>query len=142
MRVVLGLVALVVGLVGVAGQFVSVVDFPLAQRLGFQEKADGTDALYIRLESNTARWDLMVLWTLPVAGVLMLLDHRWWPAFELLAGAVTLDTGGREAAKILGLRAAGVRVGEERETRIGLGFLVAMAGIGLVLAAHAFTVLL
>lgn len=109
MTIALGLLALIVGTVGVVGQMVSAVDFRLAQRLGFQEQDEGTDPLYRRLELNTARWDVFVIWTLPVAGILMLLDHPWWPFAALLAGGITLDAGGREVVKILGARAAGVR---------------------------------
>lgn len=142
MTIALGLLALIVGAFGVVGQVVSALDFRVAQRLGFQEKDEGTDALYRLLELHTARWDLFVLWTLPVAGILMLLDHPWWPYAALLAGGVNLDAGGREAAKILGARAAGVRVGTPRETRFGLGALTILALLGLALAVYSLAVLL
>lgn len=141
MRIALGIVAVVVGAVGFLGQLVSAIDFSLGQRLGFQEGDEHTDSLYRRLEHNTARWDVAVLWTMPVAGVLMLMGHGWWPATELLAGAIALDTGGREATKILGLRSHGVRVGSDRDARIGQAVLVTLAAVGLVLAVHAVTVI-
>ncbi len=98
-----------------AGQLISIVNFPLAQRLGLQEKPENADPLASRLELMTARWDLAVLWIPPIAGVLMLMDHAWWPPVCLIAGGAYLDAGGREWAKILGLRAHGVPIGSARE---------------------------
>ena len=68
MRVVLGIAALLVGLLGLVGQLISAIDFQLAQKLGLQEKDEETDHLYRHLELNTARVDVLVLWTLVVAG--------------------------------------------------------------------------
>ena len=142
MTIMLGLLALVAGTIGMVGQLVSAIDFRLAQRLGFQERDEGTDAVYRRLELHTARWDVFVLWTLPVAGILMLLGHPWWPYTALLAGGINLDAGGREAAKLLGARAAGVRVGTPRQARVGLGVLGTLALLGLALIVYSLSVLL
>jgi len=114
----------------VAGQLVSVVDFGLAQRLGLQEKPEGVDPLLGRLEWGTALWDVLVLWTLPVAGILMLLDHSWWPYVALIGGGVYLDTGGREAVKILALHRHGVRVGGPGQLRLFMGTFVFLAATG------------
>ncbi len=102
-----------------------------------QEKRDTTDPLYWRLERNTAIWDLLVNWTLPVAGVLMLLDHSWWPFVALVAGGVYADQGGREIAKVVGLRSEGVRVGTEGGVRFALAFLSLWAALGLFVGIYA-----
>jgi hypothetical protein len=141
MRIALGILALLFGLVGFLGQLVSAVEFRLAQRLGLQEGNEETEPLYRRLELNTARWDLFVLWTLPVAGVLMLGGHAWWPYVALVAGGVSADAGGRETAKLLGLRAQGIRIGSAREVRTGLVFLPLLALLGAALVVYSLTVL-
>jgi hypothetical protein len=140
MRVPLGIVALIVGLVGFFGQLISAIDFRLAQRLGLQEKDEGTDRLYRHLELNTARVDLLVLWTIILAGVLMIVDHSWWPWVALVAGGVHVDAGIREIGKIRGLVAEGVRVGTPVEARLGIGFLAFVSVVGLALVAYALTV--
>lgn len=142
MTIALGIVALAVGSLVIVGQLVSVVDFELAQRLGLQERDAGTDPLHRALELSTARWDLLVLWTLPAAGVVMLIDTSWWSWLALVAGGVYADAGGREAFKILALRAEGVRVGSAWETRTLLAFHVLMAAVALALIAHALIVLI
>jgi hypothetical protein len=134
-----GIVFVLLGLFFFLGQFISAIDFSLAQQLGLQEKDADTERLYRRLELNTARWDLLVLWTFPAAGGLMLIDHAWWPYLALVAGGVYVDTAGRETAKILGLRRQGVRTGSARDARIficfmGLMLLSGLWCIGLALA--------
>lgn len=130
MLIATALVFLLFGLLGLVGQLISALSFPLAQRLGLQEKDAETEPLHRRLELNTARWDLFVIWTLPATGILMLLDCASWPYLALVAGGVHVDTAGREAAKLLGLRAQGIKTGDEKEVRVGLGFFVVMALIG------------
>ncbi len=136
---VTGIVCVVFGLVCVVGQLISVVNFELAQKLGLQERNDATEPLYRRLELNTARWDLVVLWTLPATGILMLVDHAWWPYMALVAGGIFVDTAGRETAKVLGLGKHGVKTGSQIETRLFFTFLGAMFLIGVWCVAIAMT---
>ncbi len=140
MRIALGIVALLLGALVVVGQFISTVDFQLAQRLGLQEKDEATEPLFRHLELNTARWDLLVLWTLPLAGVLMVAENSWWPWVALIAGGILVDTAGREAAKGLGLRAEGVRIGAPNEVRVYFGFFALMAAVGLALIIYSLAV--
>lgn len=140
MRIAFGIAALIIGSIGLVGQLISAVDFRLAQRLGFQEKDDNTDPLYRRLELNTARVDLLVIWTLPVAGVLMIIDNSWWPWMALIAGGVHVDVGVREIGKGRGLAAEGITIGSEAEARLGIGFLAMVSALGLALIIYALTV--
>jgi hypothetical protein len=138
MTLLLGVICLVAA-VGFATQAVSAVDFARAQRLGFQEMPDNVDPLYGRLEHNTARWDLLTLWTLPLAGLLILLGLAWWPYLGLIGGGVYLDAGGREAAKVLALRAEGVRTGTALDQRLAIavfGYMI-LAGLVMIVASLA-----
>ena len=129
MTTVVAILCLATGILGL-GQIVSVANLGLAQRLGLQEKPEHTDPLFTRLEVWTARWDLVVLWTLPVAGILILADHSWWPFVAMIGGGVFVDTGGREWAKYLGLRQEGVRTGSPSEQRALVIAYVAMIVVG------------
>lgn len=137
-QIILGWVWVVLGGVLYLGQVISSVNFQLAQRLGLQEKPESADALAGKLELRTARWDVLALWTAPAAGVLMLVDHALWPVAALIAGAVYVDAGGREWAKIAGLRAHGVAVGSVRERALIYGtfcLLIAAGLAGVILGA-------
>lgn len=134
MEIVVGIVSAALWIL-YAGQVISVVDFSLAQRLGLQEKSDEVDPLFSSLELWTARWDLWSLWVLPVAGILMLVDHEWWPYVAMVGGGAYIDCGGREGAKVLGLRRQGVRTGSARELRVLISaymFLLAVGGLAIV----------
>jgi len=140
--VVTGTACVLLGLVWFSGQLISTLNFSLAQKLGLQEKNDETEPLFRRLELNTARWDLVVLWTLPVAGVLMLVEHSWWPYLALVAGGVYVDTGGRETAKVLGLSKHGVKTGSRKEARLYFWFTGIMALIGVWCITFGFATLI
>jgi len=128
-QVAAGVASIVIGLVGFGGQLISVLDWPLAQRLGLQESQDHTDTLFRRLERNTAIWDLCSWWTLPVAGALMVTGHPWWPVVALLAGGVYMDTAGREWAKLSGLGSENVKTGEPKDARRRGAFFIVTAAI-------------
>jgi len=137
MRIALGLFFVCFGLFGWLGQLISGLHYSLAQRLSLQEKSEGTDPLFGVAERNAARWDSFVLWTLPVAGVLMLFNHPWWPYVALVAGGIHLDAGGRELAKSLSLNKGGVRIGAPKDWQIAKIFLSGLVLIGLVTIAYA-----
>lgn len=137
MRTVLGVICVLFGGFGWIGQFISAVNYELAQKLGLQEKDEGTGPLYRRAETNAARWDSVVLWTMAVAGVLMLMDHTWWPYVGLIAGGIYLDGAGREAAKCISMYKEGVRVGTPKDHKVAATFFVLMAGIALWLIIYA-----
>jgi hypothetical protein len=132
-RIILGIVFVLWWLLYL-GQLVSVVNLPLAQRLGLQEKPGSVDSLVTRLELGTARWDLVSLWVLPMAGILMLIDHGWWPVFALVGGGIFVDAGGREAVKLSALRQHGVPIGTPKELRLAMvvyAVLVIVGGLGI-----------
>ena len=129
----LGALAALVGSVWWVGQCVSVVAFPVAQRLGLQEGDDEADELFLQAERGTARWDAVTLWTLPLAGAVMLVDDDRWPVAALVAGAIHVDAGGREAAKHASLRHQGVRVGSPSAVRVAASTYAALTGLGLAM---------
>lgn len=135
-QITIGWVLLLFGGSLYVAQMISSFNFSLAQRLGIQEKAENADPLLQRSERYTAYWDLLTLVWLPLAGVLMIINHAWWPIISLLAGAIYLDTSGREAAKNLSFRHEGVRVGKEEEQRIFFAFYIMMAVIAIVIIAY------
>ena len=131
MRIVVGILCSSLWIM-YAGQLISVVNFGLAQRLGLQENPNNTDPLSSGLEMWAARWDLVWFWTLPTAGILMLMDHAWWPYAAMIGGGAYVDTGGREAAKVLGLKEQGVRTGSPAENRLNTVVFTSFVVIGLL----------
>ena len=135
-QITIGWVLLLFGGTLYVAQMISSFNFSLAQRLGIQEKAENADPLLQRSERYTAYWDLLTLVWLPIAGILMIINHAWWPIMSLLAGAIYLDTSGRESAKNLSFRHEGVRVGADKEQRVFFAFYIVMAVIAIVVIAY------
>jgi len=137
MRIVLGIICVLFGGIGWVGQLISGINYPLAQRLGLQEKSEGTDPLFQRAETNAARWDSFVLWTLLAAGILMLINNHWWPYVSLVAGGIYLDGAGREVAKCISLSKEGIRIGTPKDLKIAKVFFIAMSVIALWVIIYA-----
>ena len=139
MQVVIGWILLILGGALYLAQVISSVNFQLAQQLGIQENPEETDNLLQRSERYTAYWDLVTLGWLPVAGVLMITNHSWWPIVSLIGGAIYLDTSGREAMKNLSFRHEGIRMGTDKQQRKFIASYFVMAVIAIVLIVYSIS---
>ena len=137
MRLLLGILCILFGAFGWIGQLISSINFKLAQRLNLQEPAKYTDPLFRQLERNAAWWDAIILWPMVIAGILMVLNHPWWPFISLIAGGIYIDTGGRESAKYLGLKTCAVKVGTSKNIRTATGCYLTMIGLGIWVLLYA-----
>lgn len=136
MQNTIGLTVFLLGGFLYVAQVISSVNFKLAQRLGIQERPEKTDSILQTAERLTAYWDLLTLGWLPLAGLLMIIDHVWWPIMALLGGALYLDASGREAAKIIAFRKEGIRLGTVQQQRLFFASYIVMAAIGLGLIGY------
>ena len=115
-----------------AVQFISSVNFSLAQKLGLQEDPAESDLLLQRAERYTAYWDMVTLGWMPLSGLLMVLNISIWPLFALIGGAIYLDAAGREAAKILSFKHESIRIGPPRQQRLFFITYYIMAALAIV----------
>ena len=141
MQEIIGWTSLIFGGALYLAQLVSSVNFKLAQRLGIQENPEFTDKILQRSERYIAYWDLVTLGWLPLAGVLMIINHEWWPVISLIGGAIYLDTSGREAAKNIAFRHEGIKVGSDKQQKIFLTSYIIMAILGITLILYSIRVL-
>ncbi len=89
-----------------------------------------------------AYWDLITLVWMPLAGLLMVLDHSYWPVVSLLAGAIYFDTSGREAAKNLSFRHEGLRVGPPGQSKFFFSTYLMMAALAVAAISTALPALM
>ena len=84
-----------------------------------------------------AAWDAFTLWTLVVAGFLLVFDQPEWAYFGLVGGGVYTYFAGRGiVTRVLMLR-RGLRIGASRNVRTGIIFLVLWGITGLITAVAA-----
>lgn len=138
MQILLGWILVVFPGVLILGQIISSINFSLAQRLGIQENPDLTDPILQRAEQYTAYWDLFTLIWLPVAGILMIVNHPLWMITALIGGAIYFDTAGREAAKFLSFKHEGVRMGSPKQQRVFFATYIVMAILGITVVIYSF----
>ena len=94
------------------GQMTAALAPALATRLGLTEPEADVDPTFYADVRGEAVWDAMILWTLPVAGILLLLNNPWWAYFGLVGGGMYLYFAGRGIAQRLVMRRRGIRIGK------------------------------
>lgn len=130
-----GVVVVVLSLVCWGGQLMAAVAPTQAAELGLADAESEVDRVFWLDGRGEALWDTLILWPMPVAGVMMILDHDWWPYFGLVGGGAYLYFAGRGIAVRLVMRRHGVLIGSARTVRTALVALLlwgAMAVITIV----------
>ncbi len=118
-----GIVLLVLGVVCWGGQAVSWLAPVTAVRLTLTEAESDVEPAFWADTRGEAPWDFLTLWTLPVAGVLLVLDVAEWAYFGLVGGGIYLYFAGRGILTRLAMRRRGLRIGAPGQVRVGLAFL-------------------
>lgn len=132
MEVAWGIVIVVLGLVAWGGQTISWLAPEAAVRWSLTEAEATVEPVYWADIRGEALWDLSTLWTLPVAGILLLLDIDAWSSFGLVGGGIYLYFAGRGILTRLELRRRGFRIGDPANVRLGLVMLGVWGVVGLI----------
>ena len=123
MLVIWGCVLIALGGLAWCGQVVSAVSHKCATRMGLSEPEESIDSAFYADVRGEAVWDSLVLWTLPVAGVLALMDSAWWPHLGLIGGAMYAYFAGRGIFQRKVMQRRGIRIGETAQLRAVYTFL-------------------
>lgn len=108
-----------------------------AVKLGLCEPESEVEPVFWADIRGEAYWDLLSLWTLAVAGVLLLVDHGAWRYFGLFGGGMYVYFAGRGVFARIAMQRRGLRIGSSGAVRLGLAFLVLWGLVGLVTAVAA-----
>ncbi len=112
MITVIGIVVIFVGLIAWAGQSLAFIAPNLATKLGVLEpREDMDETLYIFETKALGLNDMLLTWTLPLAGTLMLLGNPMWPYFGLIGGGIFLYFSGMIIFSRYYLKRSGIMVG-------------------------------
>lgn len=106
------------------GQIIATVAPTLATRLGLIEPDADVDPAFSADGRGEAIWDVLVLWTLPVAGILLILDSPLWAYFGLVGGGMYLYFAGRGIAQRMIMQRRGIRIGKPEQLRMFYAALV------------------
>lgn len=127
-----GIVILVLGLLAWGGQALSALSRPAAVRLGLSEAPSAIDPAFDADVRGEAAWDLLTLWTLPLAGLLLVLGEPNWAYLGMVGGGMYLYFGGRGIAQRLTMARGGIPIGQPIAVRAAIVALAIWAVAGLV----------
>ena len=101
-----------------AGQVINASSPKLAARLGLAEPESDVDRTFFVDGRGEAIWDALILWTLPVAGLLLILDSPWWAYFGLVGGGMYLYFAGRMIVVRLMMQRHAIRIGKPETVKL------------------------
>ncbi len=89
MITLIGIVVIVVGLIVWVGQTLSFLAPDIATKLGVNSPEKEMDqTLYIIETKANGLSDILLTWTLPLSGLLMIIDHKTWPFLALIGSGI------------------------------------------------------
>ena len=132
MNVAWGVVVTLLALLAWVGQAISWVAPSAAVRWKLMEAEDDVEPAFWADVRGEAAWDTVTLWTMVVAGVLLILDASAWPYFGLVGGGIYLYFGGRGISARLAMLRRDLRIGAPENVRLGFVFSAAWAAMAVV----------
>ena len=132
MEVVWGIVVLGLSLLCWGGQTVSWFAPATAVKLTLSEAEDDVEPTYWADIRGEALWDFFTLWTLVVAGILLILDNPAWAYFGLVGGGAYVYFAGRGILTRMAMLRRGFRIGARLNVRLGFALLGIWGVMGLI----------
>ena len=132
METIWGLVMVGFSLLAWGGQAISWLRPDRAVRWNLMEAEASVEPVYWADVRGEAVWDSLSLWTLAVAGVLLLVDQPAWAYFGLVGGGMYVYFAGRGILTRMEMQRHGYRVGSEPNVRLGYGLLTVWGVVGLI----------
>lgn len=136
-----GIIVAALAVLAWGGQTISWFAPETAARLGLTESSDSVDRGFYADGRGEAFSDMFTLWTMVAAGVLLVMDHAWWPYFGLIGGGMFVYFGGRGIASRRMIQQAGLSVGTPKTVSQAYLFLAVWGAIGLITIVAAIGVL-
>ena len=137
MDLIWGVAIIALGLLAWVGQAISWLAPATAARLNLADAEGSVDDVFWADGRGEALWDAFTLWTLPLAGLLLLANHEAWTWLGLVGGGMYAYFSGRGILARLELRRRGYGIGDPSSVRVGLSALAIWGLAGVVTIAAA-----
>lgn len=132
MNLIWGIILVSVTLKVWIGQIIIAIAPKIAEKINIIEAETDVDKTYFLDMQGAAVWDSISLWTLPVAGILLILNNNLWVYFGLIGGGMYLYFVGRAISSNLTLHRNAVNIGRVKKLKIKLLILTLWAIIAIV----------
>ena len=141
MQIFWGIVVTALSLLCWGGQAVVWLAPATGVRLNLSEAEADVEPVYWADIRGEAAWDLFTLWTLVVAGVLLIIDNPAWAYFGLVGGGMYVCFAGRGISTRASMQRRGFRVGAPLNLKLGYALLAIWGLMGLIVIAAAVVAL-
>ena len=131
MQIFWGILVLMLSLLCWGGQTIAWLAPATAVKLTLMEAEDDVEPTYWADIRGEAMWDSLTLWTMVVAGVLLISDNPAWAYFGLAGGGMYVYFSGRGILTRLAMQRRGLRVGVPNSLKVGYTFLAIWGVMGL-----------
>jgi hypothetical protein len=132
MNIIWGAIITIFSLFAWLGQTITAFSPKVAVKLGVTEPESDVDPTFHVDARGESIWDTMILWTLLVAGLLLMLNNSLWAYFGLVGGGMYLYFAGRGITVRLVMQRRGIRIGMPKTVAAGNVFLILWGLIALV----------
>jgi hypothetical protein len=132
MGIIWGVVVAVLALLCWGGQTVSLFAPQAAARLSLAEAESDVEPAFWADVRGEAMWDFFTLWTLLVAGLLLIVDAAAWPYFGIAGGAIYVYFAGRGVLARREMQRRKLRAGSDASVRSAYIMLPVWGMTGLV----------
>ena len=122
----------VLTLIAWAGQVIYAFSPRLGAKLGVGEAEFDVDTIFYIDARGEAIWDSTIIWTLPVAGILLMFNNPFWAYFGLVGGGSYLYLAGRNLITRSMLQRRGIRIGSANNIRIANLFIALWALVAVI----------
>jgi len=112
-----------------------------AVRLSLTEDEGDVEPTFHADLRGEARWDSLTLWTMVVAGVLLIVDHSAWAYFGLVGSGMYIYFSGRGIFARLEMRRRDLRIGSAGSVNQAIAALGIWGVMGLVTMVAAINTL-
>ena len=123
-----GIILTILSSIAYFGQVISAFWPEAAAKLGLTEAEGDVDSTFYADMRGEAFWDMAILWTLPIAGVLLVLNNPAWTYLGLAGGGMYLYFAGRGIVVRRMMQRRGIRVGKPEALKVNYSFL-ALSGL-------------
>ena len=119
------------------GQLFSLISPRRAANAGLTEREAEVDPAFYADVRGEALWDTLILWTLPTAGVLGLLNNGGWIWLCLVGGGMYVYFAGRGVLTRLSCRRRSIAIGSKKSVFTAIVFLTiwGLSGITAIVLA-------
>ncbi len=136
-----GIMIVVLSLLSWGGQTIAWFAPATAVRLTLMEAEDDVEPTYWADIRGEAPWDSLTLWTMVVAGLLLIPDNPAWAYFGLVGGGMYVYFAGRGIFTRIAMQRRAFRVGAPKNLKLGYTLLAIWGVMGLATIAAAVVAL-